>query len=1676
MAAPLLINPVPALSVRVGEPLAYDFGNHPLFTQLHNTFDGQGQPLTLMVTNDGAAFPNWLTVLPPATPSIIGSVDTPGYAQGVTVSDHLAYVADNNGGLQVIDVTDPRTPQIVGNVTAPCFAQDVTVSGYFAYVADGCGLQVIDVTDPRTLEIVGNVTTPYAALGVTVSGYFAYVADGYGGLQVINVTDPRTPEIVGNVTMNLYAQSVTVSGNFAYVVDLSSGLQIINVRDPKRPRVVGSVAGWSPYAYGSTVSDDLIYVASSSDGLRVIDVTDPGGAEIVGSVGTPGDARDVTVLGHFAYLADRSDGSLKIIDVTDPTTPWIVGSVDTPDEPLAVTTVSNLVYVADSMSGLQIIDVTLSGWQLEGTPSSDDIGDLNLIVSAWPTGGNYSDMATRTFSIQVLPPYTFVSLVNPIPKQTVTIGERLAYDFGNNPLSVQPHDTFNSKGQPLTLSVTNNGEALPDWLALSSPAIALQTIGHSTTPSYAYDVAVLGTLAYVANYDYGLQIINVTNPTQPNIVGSVNTSSAQAVTVSDGLAYVADGASGLQLINLIDPAPHIVSSVDTPGDARGVTVLGNFAYVADGANGLQVVNVTKSTAPYIIGNVPTSSYAYGVTVADNLAYVAGAGGLQIINVTNPTMPQIISNITTTNETYAVTLANGLVYLADGYSGLQIINAAEPTLPDIIGGVRTPGKAYDVAVKGNLAYVADGMSGLQVINVTDPAAPHILYSVNTSDSAVGITLANDLAYVADSTGGLQVIELTSLGWRLEGTPSDTDIGTLNLTIDAWPTDGTPLDKALSSISVVVNAPTQALSQSPTTAAVTDFPTHPSTAKNTIKATTGMLVPSLLHVELTLAAGGTVQVNTEHLLATFGSEVPDDTLLWIISDVQHGQFELRSAPGEAILEFTQEQVNQEAVQFVHDGTGTAPSFRASITQGASASSPINAHIHFAGIPALLVNQLTATVGEQVVLTEQELQADMRHVLPENIVFTMQNITGGYFVRAENSQQKNITQFTQADVVAGDIRFHVGHTEQVPTYSTFVHLLQDPHLTSHLYIAQTSLCIDGNCSPYFPFGASQGLTVLEGGRITVTADNIQARDKEDQAQLWYSITSTPGCGYFLDSRYPEQEIRSFPQSSITGGLIQFQHNGDESDPMANQFFLQAGDGWQESPMLHGTIAVTPVNDAPRVQQLITDYQTNVNEFFILDLPLPAVFTDPDNVFSELSFSAALAHSQFLPQNVTFEARKNNLAGRLSGELTQAGSYGVIVMAKDVQGLNATTQFTLKSVTPLSFVHNGFEIEEGGRVALTLNDIQLQSPENDDEKLSFTVVDQHYGYFSDMNGSVHIKTFNQREIKQGDIQFVHDDGDEAPEYVLSASDGLPGEPIEDSGDVEFTPINDAPEAPPSIEDCIVTVNEAITNCYVQSGTFTDVDNELDELIFSATQANGQALPGGFLFDNSTQRFSGSLTQAGEYDIEVVTADPEGLTAAVRFLLTVNDKETEEADCCWWIPLLIAMGGGIVAITGIVTLCWNLKICCWKNRGSQSKSLETSLESGSSRGSNAESLDNGQSNTESQSGSGQNLNSGSASFSTHPTESVSVELQRFPVESLSDQKETSESNSADSSDAGGASLSRPAEAGSSNEQARAAFNSAAGALRSIRAREDRRAQDSSEHSESFSVSDSSSSHASSSP
>jgi len=148
---------------------------------------------------DGAAGLQILNVSNPVAPSRFGFYDTLGSAIGVYVAGTLAYVADDTNGLQILDVSNLAAPTLRGTYRTPGMAKDVYVSGTIAYVADADddawladndgGLWVINVANSTAPIELGFYDMPGNVESVNFFNNIVYLASQSDGLYLLRYPD-----------------------------------------------------------------------------------------------------------------------------------------------------------------------------------------------------------------------------------------------------------------------------------------------------------------------------------------------------------------------------------------------------------------------------------------------------------------------------------------------------------------------------------------------------------------------------------------------------------------------------------------------------------------------------------------------------------------------------------------------------------------------------------------------------------------------------------------------------------------------------------------------------------------------------------------------------------------------------------------------------------------------------------------------------------------------------------------------------------------------------------------------------------------------------------------------------------------------------------------------------------------------------------------------------------------------------------------------------------------------------------------------------------------------------------------------------------------------------------------------------------------------------------------------
>jgi hypothetical protein len=475
-------------------------------------------------------------------------------------------------------------------------------------------------------------------------------------------------------------------------------------------------------------------------------------------------ARGVTVVGDRAYLAASTAG-LAIFDVIDPENPVLLGVADTPGSSYSVVVEGNYAYVADWYGpGFCVIDVT-------------DPSTPSVVGTAGVTN-------TSIISVAVVKPDTVFVVDTYYGVRMVDVSDPANPDmYGGIPDSGGPWD-LDVEG--VTLYLTNNINQLRIYDVTT--CVAPELIEIAPLPGPGFSVDVVGNYAYVACEDAGLQIVDISNPENPQNAGHFDFPPDDLFTgfykvhVVGDLAYLIIGdGKGVAIVDVSYPtAPYLVNTLGTSAQngTNEFFVDGDYAYLAAEEKGLFVANVSNTASPSFTSSyVEQDFFPQSVAASGDYAYVLDQYfGLRVMDITTAPAPTLLATVDLPGAAYEVGLDGGLAYVADNAGGLQIVDIADPNTPEIIGSIMLFGTQDDVDVQGTFAYLASPTRGLQIVDVSDPTTPVQRGQVNPPGTTTGVAVDGDHAYLACQYNGLQVADITN--------PNDpTIIGELD--IEGWP---------------------------------------------------------------------------------------------------------------------------------------------------------------------------------------------------------------------------------------------------------------------------------------------------------------------------------------------------------------------------------------------------------------------------------------------------------------------------------------------------------------------------------------------------------------------------------------------------------------------------------------------------------------------------------------------------------------------------------------------------------------------------------------------------------------------------------------------------------------------------------------------------------------------------
>ncbi len=267
--------------------------------------------------------------------------------------------------------------------------------------------------------------------------------------------------------------------------------------------------------------------------------------------------------------------------------------------------------------------------------------------------------------------------------------------------------SFPSEKSTLNATTAENTKIL--FLPSNQTDYTLNEISQFDTGyGYPVDVEVVDNLAFTVSSRGGLFIFNVSEPTQPVLIGSYDEPKnitennywstygglAAGLAFKDNLIFLGDGLNGLVVLNVSDPTnpQKIGHCKDRP--IPDVIVEGNYAFGRLLSSGIPIINISDPFNPVFITEIDDDVFSPGDVrdfyVEETILFVLSID-LVIIDISNPYHPVEISRMSEYGGFALSLTSDDLLYIvsSDVFShdpnpnNLTIFNVTDPFIPQLI---------------------------------------------------------------------------------------------------------------------------------------------------------------------------------------------------------------------------------------------------------------------------------------------------------------------------------------------------------------------------------------------------------------------------------------------------------------------------------------------------------------------------------------------------------------------------------------------------------------------------------------------------------------------------------------------------------------------------------------------------------------------------------------------------------------------------------------------------------------------------------------------------------------------------------------------------------------------------------------------------------------------------------
>jgi hypothetical protein len=418
----------------------------------------------------------------------------------------------------------------------------------------------------------------------------------------------------------------------------------------------------------------------------VVDVSDPTNpVEITDlDLGTGNHAGHLAVLNGRAFVSGYGpfpDRRLFVIDVTDPTQPAVEAAPLINEGGGPITVRDDLAYIMDFTGWMQAVHI------YDVSEPRNPMWTGSVLIES-----QYDEALTAVDGHVLVTTYlrglTIVETTDPTdPVAVATL---------DVPGRIQDAAYYNGV---LFIATEERGLRMVD---VSDPSQPVHLAYSDVVPSPAA-ITIRGDLAYAIGYwGQGLAVLDISNPADLSLLGSAPGIGGEWLTVAGDHAYLASWSFGIYVVDVSTPTdPVHVASLDLPSgtgeDWEWPVVSGDHLFVRNNHNDpyIAIIDVGDPTMPTLVGTIDVWANVAGLATTGTWLlvpdYDAGPE-VRIFDVSNPATPiELDPYVPVSGYAEIVEVSGSVAYLSilagehpDYKQFVEAVDLADPLAPVFLG--------------------------------------------------------------------------------------------------------------------------------------------------------------------------------------------------------------------------------------------------------------------------------------------------------------------------------------------------------------------------------------------------------------------------------------------------------------------------------------------------------------------------------------------------------------------------------------------------------------------------------------------------------------------------------------------------------------------------------------------------------------------------------------------------------------------------------------------------------------------------------------------------------------------------------------------------------------------------------------------------------------------------------